>query len=205
MSEEKEDRESRSGEVDLMIRSEPAARRVKPIPTLDDLKRLEGELETSSPQEILAWALETYKPRIALACSFGGPSGMVLLDMVTQLDPSTRVFYLDTGLLFAETYALAAEAQRRYGIPLRAVRPGLTLAQQSAQYGDALWARNPDRCCELRKVIPQRKALKGYDAWITGLRRDQASTRRGIAVVEWDSTFGLAKVNPLATWDEGDV
>jgi phosphoadenosine phosphosulfate reductase len=193
------------GEVAWMIRSKPAARRVRPIPALDDLQRLGGQLETASPQEILAWALETYTPRITLACSFGGPSGMALLDMVMRLDPSIRVFYLDTGLLFAETYALAAEAQRRYGITPRAVRPGLTLAQQSAQFGDALWARDPDHCCELRKVIPQRKALKGYDAWITGLRRDQASTRRGIAVVEWDNKFGLAKVNPLATWDERDV
>jgi phosphoadenosine phosphosulfate reductase len=193
------------GSVEVRTRTKPAVRRARPIPTLQDLGRLAHELEAASPQDILAWALDTYKPRITLACSFGGPSGMVLLDMVMQLDPFTQVFYLDTGLLFPETYALAAEAQRRYGITLRAVRPGLTLAQQSTQFGDALWARDPDRCCELRKVIPQREAMKGYDAWITGLRRDQASTRRGIAVVEWDSKFGLAKVNPLAAWDERDV
>jgi phosphoadenosine phosphosulfate reductase len=173
--------------------------------TPDDLERAARELEYCSPQEILTWALAIYRPHIVLACSFGGPSGMILLDMLMQMEPTIPVFYLDTGLLFPETYALVAEVAQRYGIAPRPVRPQLTLAQQAAQYGEALWARDPDRCCELRKVFPQREALKGFDAWITGLRRDQAVTRRTIAVVEWDSKFGLAKVNPLARWAEREV
>lgn len=174
-------------------------------PVGEALAGVAQKLEGRSPHDILAWALQTYAPRIILACSFGGPSGMALLDMVMRLDSSIPVFYLDTGLLFPETYALVEEAARRYGIAPRAVRPGLSVEQQAEQYGDALWARDPDRCCDLRKVVPQREALAGYDAWITGLRRDQSSTRAATSVVRWDAKFGLAKVSPLASWSEREV
>jgi phosphoadenosine phosphosulfate reductase len=170
-----------------------------------ELDQIAQELEELSPQEILAWAIDTYRPRITLACSFGGPSGMVLLDMVMQVAPDTPVFYLDTDFLFLETHQLIAEAKRKYGINLQAVRPQLTVVQQAAEYGEALWERDPDRCCELRKVIPQREALRDFDAWITGLRRDQASTRKATPVVAWDNKFGLAKIAPLARWDERAV
>jgi len=180
----------------LTVRQQPAA---------PELERLAHELDESAPREILRWALDTYRPRITLACSFGGASGMVLLDMVMDLDPSVPVFYLDTRLLFPETYDLAARAAQRYGIAPRAIQPALTVTQQAAAHGDALWAREPDRCCALRKVAPQREALRGFDAWITGLRRDQSSTRQATPVLQWDHTFGLAKVNPLARWDERAV
>ena len=175
------------------------------VPSRDDLAEIGEELEGSLPQDILRWALATYAPRITLACSFGGPSGMALLDMALRLDPSIPVFYLDTGLLFPETYALVAEVSAHYGITPRAVRPGISVAQQAKRHGDALWERDPDRCCELRKVRPQQRALKGFDAWITGLRRDQSSTRRVTPVVQWDAKFGLAKISPLAEWTEREV
>lgn len=175
------------------------------LPAGEELAGVAQELEGRSPQDILAWALQTYGPRITLACSFGGPSGMALLDMAMRLDSSVSVFYLDTGLLFPETYALVEVAARRYGIAPRAVRPGLSVEQQAEQYGDGLWARDPDRCCDLRKVVPQREALAGYDAWITGLRRDQSSTRAATPLVQWDAKFGLAKVSPLASWSEREV
>ena len=175
------------------------------LPERDDLPRFAAELEASTPREILAWALETYTPRITLACSFGGPSGMVLLDMVMELDTTVPVFYLDTRFLFPETYALVKEASRRYNITPRPLRPGISVARQAEQYGDELWARDPDRCCEIRKVIPQQRALKHFDAWITGIRRDQSSTRRATPVVEWDAKFGLAKISPLANWSEREV
>ncbi len=174
-------------------------------PQQQTLNQLAQEMEGWSPQEILTWAIQTYRPRLTLACSFGGPSGMVLLDMVMQLAPDTPVFYLDTGFLFPETYRLAEVAAARYGITPIAVRPALGAAEQAAQYGEALWTRDPDRCCELRKVLPQREALKGFDAWISGLRRDQAATRRTTPAVQWDQKFGLVKINPLATWDERSV
>jgi len=174
-------------------------------PTRDDLERVAGALEGSAPEEILRWALDAYRPRITLACSFGGPTGMVLLDMVMRLAPETPVFYLDTGLLFPETYALVERASTRYGIAPRLLRPALTVTEQGAVHGDALWARDPDRCCAIRKVAPQREALRGFDAWITGLRRDQSSTRRAAPIVQWDVKFDLAKVNPLVDWDEKAV
>lgn len=177
----------------------------KTQPRSDDLDQLAQDLEERSPQEILAWAIDTYRPRITLACSFGGPTGMVLLDMVMQIAPDTPLFYLETGFLFPETHQLIEEAQRKYGISPQAIQTQLTVAQQAAEYGEALWERDPDRCCELRKVIPQRELLKGFDAWITGLRRDQASTRKATPVVAWDNKFGLAKIAPLARWDERAV
>ena len=180
-------------------------RTTRALPDRDDLARLAGELEGRAPEDILAWALRTYRRRITLACSFGGPSGMVLLDMVMRLDRRVPVFYLDTDLLFPETYALVEEVSRRYNIAPIAVRPGLSVGTQAARHGEALWARDPDRCCELRKVTPQREALARYDAWITGLRRDQSATRRATPVAQWDEKFGLAKINPLAAWSERDV
>jgi phosphoadenosine phosphosulfate reductase len=171
----------------------------------DELQRIAEKLEGRPAEEILRWSLDRYGESIVLACSFGGPTGMVLLDMVMAMAPRTPVFYLDTGLLFPETYALAAEAGRRYGITPLAVQPELTVPQQAVAHGEALWARNPDQCCALRKVAPQRQALQGYGAWITGLRRDQADTRRATPVVGWDAKFGLAKIAPLATWSEEEV
>jgi phosphoadenosine phosphosulfate reductase len=158
-----------------------------------------------TPQEVLAWAFAQYSPDIVLACSFGGASGMALLDMSVKLNPAVQVFYLDTGFLFPETYALVAESVRRYGIAPVAIQPLLTPQAQAARYGEALWRRDPDLCCRLRKVDPNRRALEGRRAWITGIRRDQTGSRRQSQVVEWDTQFGLVKVNPLAGWTEAQV
>ena len=177
----------------------------RPAFTQDELAHLASEWESRSPQEILAWALDTFRQRITLACSFGGPTGMVLLDMVMRLDTSVPVFYLDTGFLFPQTYELVEVVARKYGITPRAVQPAITPEGQAMRYGEALWARDPDRCCQVRKAMPQREALRGFDAWITGLRRDQAQTRRAAPVVAWDAKFDLVKLAPLAAWTERDV
>lgn len=171
----------------------------------EDLARVAAELEGRSPQDIIAWAVQEFAPEIALACSFGGISGMALLDMAVRIEPRIEVFYLDTELLFPETYAVRDRAAERYGIRPVGYRSRLTLEEQAQRYGDALWSRDPDRCCELRKVEPNRRALAGKRAWISGLRRDQSPTRKATPVVEWDAKFGLVKVNPLAAWTERDV
>jgi phosphoadenosine phosphosulfate reductase len=163
------------------------------------------DLEGAAAHEIIKWGLEAYPSRIALACSFGGPTGSVILDLTMQIDSSTTVYYLDTGFLFPETHALIARVSERYGISPVCVSPSLTVEDQSAQYGDALWERDPDGCCDLRKVQPQRAFLANFDAWITGIRRDQAVTRTDVPVVQWDARFGLVKINPLAKWDEAAV
>ena len=155
-------------------------------------------LAGADPQTVLRWALQQYRPRIVLACSFGGPSGMVLLDMVMELDRTTPVYYLDTGLLFPQTYELVERVSARYNIVPHAVRTALSVEAQSAQYGNTLWSREPDACCSLRKVEPQRAFLAEYDAWITGLRRNQSRSRAQTPVVAWDAQFKLAKIAPLA-------
>ena len=157
-------------------------------------------------ERVLDEALATYRGKIALACSFGGPAGMVLLDLVVARDRSVPVYYLDTGLLFESTYALVDRVRERYGIEPIAVRPELTVAQQAARFGEALWARDPDACCALRKVEPQRAFLAGYDAWITGIRRDQSSSRANAQTISRDvNAGGIAKIAPLADWTSADV
>jgi phosphoadenosine phosphosulfate reductase len=162
-------------------------------------------LEDAQPREILRWALQAYSPRVVLACSFGGPTGIVALDLLMKLDRTTPVYYLDTGLLFPETYDLIERVAAKYGIDPLPVKPALTIDEQNAAFGQALWERDPDACCSLRKLEPQSDFLAGYDAWITGIRRDQTASRREAPVVQWDAQFGLVKVNPFARWDEAMI
>ena len=176
-----------------------------PTASPDHLREAAERLEGRAPEEILGWALATYGTRVALACSFGGPTGMVLLDLALRLESRLPVFYLDTGLLFPETYALVEAASIRYGITPIPVRTALSVDEQAAAHGPALWSREPDRCCDLRKVRPQRAFLKDYAAWVTGVRRDQAATRRATPVLSWDEQGGLAKIAPLAGWSEREV
>jgi len=169
------------------------------IAALSDIAR---GLEQAAPEQILEWALHEYRDRIALACSFGGPTGLVALDMALAMDSSVTVYYLDTDLLFPQTYALIERVSKRYGISPIAVASELSLEEQSELYGEALWKRNPDRCCELRKVEPQARFLQDYAAWITGVRRDQTRDRLSTPVVQWDQRFELVKVSPFVSWDE---
>ncbi|WP_170086727.1 phosphoadenylyl-sulfate reductase [Kyrpidia spormannii] len=161
-------------------------------------------LEGCPPEEILEWALKRFSPRIALACSFG-VEDVVLVDMATRILPHVQIFYLDTGLLFPETYEVRDRVVDRYRPNLRRVTPQLDLRQQAAEYGEALWTRDPNTCCRLRKVEPLRDVLAEQDAWVTGIRREQSPTRAGAKVVEVDRKFGLIKVNPLAGWDSRQV
>lgn len=162
-----------------------------------------GTLEVCPPQEILASAAERYGPRITFATGFGA-EGCVLIDMMARRKLPVDLFTLDTGVLFPETYQLWRRLEARYGVTIRAVRPSFTLEEGRTVY-DRLWERDPDKCCELRKVIPLRAQLRGFDAWITAIRRDQTPERAGAKVVEWDGKFGLVKVNPLAAWSSQDV
>jgi phosphoadenosine phosphosulfate reductase len=174
-------------------------------PTAAELKAASAQLEGAEPQEILRWAAREYQPGLTLACSFGGPSGMVLLDMVMGIDKSVEVFYLNTDFLFSETYRLRDVAAAKYGFEPVGYVSLLTPSEQAAKHGDELWARDPDACCAIRKVEPNHRALAGKRAWISGIRRDQSKTRGDIDIVQWDEQFELVKVNPLATWTEAQV
>ncbi len=156
------------------------------------------------PQELLQSARETFGEGVVLATGFG-LSGIVLMHMVSQLQPGIPVFYLQTDLLFAETLALRDKLTAQLGINFVEVHCGLSLAEQSRQYGEALWERTPDKCCHLRKVVPLRRYLADKQAWITGIRRDQSPTRANIPLVGWDAANQLVKLNPLAGWTRQQV
>lgn len=175
--------------------------------TSPDFKTLSDSFEAKSPQDLLGYAIETYHPKIVLACSFGAED-VVLVDMVHRINPSVPLFYLDTDFLFPETYATRDRVIEQYGLkPTQVLQVKSLLApqKQAASYGDALWTSNPDQCCQMRKVEPLTRVLQGYDAWITGIRRDQAPSRADAGLVEWDQKFCLVKVNPLARWSWADV
>jgi phosphoadenosine phosphosulfate reductase len=154
---------------------------------------------------IVARTVDTFPGHVALSVSFGGASGMALLDLALQVDRSIRVFFVDTELLFPETYALVRRVEERYGINVEAVKPRLTVAQQNAVRGDALWARDPDACCAARKVEPLHRYLADVDAWMTGVRREQSSTRSALPITGWNEANTVVKVAPLADWTRDDV
>jgi phosphoadenosine phosphosulfate reductase len=171
----------------------------------DALHALSDHFETARPEKILSWALESFGRRdVALATGFG-VEGCVLVSMLAETDRSARIFYLDTDVLFAETYALRDRLAEKYGVTFERWATDLTLERQASQYGARLWEREPDQCCRLRKVEPLRRGLGGLRAWITAIRRDQSDARRNIGIVEWDEKFGLVKINPLARWSASDV
>jgi phosphoadenosine phosphosulfate reductase len=172
-----------------------------------DLKAWNDSFESKSPQDVLAAAIERYAPNIVLACSFGAED-VVLVDMVHRLNPNVPLFYLDTDFLFPETYTTRDRIIQQYDLKpaqVLQIKSLLTPARQAEEYGEALWGKEPDRCCQLRKVEPLTRVLNGFDAWITGIRRDQAPSRAHAGVIEWDQRFNLAKVNPLARWTWTDV
>jgi phosphoadenosine phosphosulfate reductase len=146
-------------------------------------------------RELLAWALEAFHPKLALACSFQKEEA-VLLDLLFEIEPDARVFALDTGVLFEETYEVWRAVEERYGTVIEAWR---------GEWVEGLWASDPAHCCHLRKVEPLGRALAPLDAWITGLRREQSPTRANARKLEWDEGHGLWKLNPLADWTEKDV
>lgn len=155
-------------------------------------------------EDVLIWMANRYRPEVVVACSFG-VEDCLLVDMLSRHAPDVGVFYLDTQLLFPETYATRDRLIARYGIrPIR-VLPRQDPEEQAASHGPALWSRQPDLCCQLRKVQPLETFLATQRAWITGIRREQSPTRANAPYVSWDSRFGLAKGNPLAAWPEQAV
>jgi phosphoadenosine phosphosulfate reductase len=192
------------------LRSERRLERSYVLPGSEELAREAERLEDARPEEILEWGLAVYGEGLTLSVSFGGAEGMILLDMLARITdaadvPKIRVFTLDTGFLFEETVRFREEAMQRYDLPLEVVRPRLTVAEQVALYGEELYSCKPDICCRIRKVEPQKRALEGYDAWVTGIRRDQTLRRAGTPVVQWEERFGVAKISPLAAWDAEKV
>ena len=169
------------------------------IDLLQEIELQQDEAERSTAEELLRWASDRFRSRMAVASSFGGDA-VVLIDIAVRNVKNLRVFTLDTDFLFPETYELIERVQDRYGIQVERTRPDLSPAQQAARHGEALWSREPNLCCQIRKVDPLKVKVAELDAWISGIRRDQTASRASARKLEWDAHFGLVKLNPLADW-----
>ena len=183
------------------------------VPFLDEeaawVRDAADRFEGARAEELLAWSLDTFYPRIAISAA-GGVDGLALLDMAWRINPDVRVFTLDTGRLPPETYALFEEIRERYGINVEFEVPnGRDVAKLTTAYGPNLMYRSVDlriACCNVRKVEPLKRKLATLDAWIAGLRREQWVSRSNIAKVELDREHGnIVKLNPLADWSLDEV
>ncbi len=156
-----------------------------------------ADLDGASAEEVVRWAFDTFGDDICVASSM---QDAVLVHLAAAARPGVPVVFLDTGYHFAETIGTRDAVAAAYPITLLNVTPRQSVAEQDAEHGAALYARDPDRCCALRKVAPLEQALAPYAAWMTGIRRDDAPTRDGVPVVQWDAKRSMVKVNPLAAW-----
>jgi phosphoadenosine phosphosulfate reductase len=160
--------------------------------------------ELWTPQHTLDWAFETFGNSVAISSAFGA-EGMVLIDMASRVRKDFKLFTVDTEFLFPETYNLMDRIEEKYGVAIERVYSALSPDEQVRLHGEALWSRNPDQCCNLRKVEPLRRKLGELNAWITSIRRDQTSARSSARRIEWDSKFGLVKINPIVDWSSKQV
>ena len=165
-------------------------------------ERAAGDLAGAPAEEVIRWAADSFGDRVCVTSSM---TDAVLIHLASAVCPGIDVLFLDTGYHFAETIGTRDAAEAVYPIHLINVTPSRTVAEQEAELGPRLYGRNPDLCCYLRKVEPLERALAGYDAWITGVRRDETSQRRGTAVVEWDGRREMIKVNPIVGWSQRQV
>ncbi|MFN2495271.1 MAG: phosphoadenylyl-sulfate reductase [Pseudonocardiaceae bacterium] len=165
-------------------------------------QRAGRELEGAPAEEIMRWAVQTFGTRFVVASSM---QDAVLVHLAARVAPGVDVLFLDTGYHFAETIGTRDAVAAAYDVNLINVLPRQTVAEQDAEYGPKLHDRNPDLCCALRKVEPLERALAGYDAWATGVRRVDAPTRADTPVVSYDAKRGKVKVAPMATWSDADV
>lgn len=168
-------------------------------------ERLNASLQGRTPEEVLRYFLAEYKGAVGLASSLG-IEDQVLTDMICRIDASTRIFTLDTGRLFPETYSLIERTNMTYGIRIEVFFPDFrSVEKMVAQHGMNLFYESIEKrrlCCHVRKLEPLKRAFAGLKVWICGLRREQSVTRAGDRLVEWDEANGLLKVNPLIDWTE---
>jgi phosphoadenosine phosphosulfate reductase len=163
----------------------------------------ETEVEALTAEEVLGWANDAFGDRLCLTCSWQKQSS-VLVHMASELGLDVDVIELDTHLFFKETYETRERLVRRYSLSL--IRPEIvTIAEQHRREGPNLWEREADRCCHIRKVEPLLRALEPYDAWVSGIRRDQSPSRAGVRKVERSERYRVWKIQPLADWNEDDV
>ena len=159
----------------------------------------------NNPIELLKWINNNLPNEKVIMGTGFGPPGIVLLDMLFKVTSDISVFYIDTGFLFDQTYDLKDKIQEKYGFQFIRLSTELTPEMQAKQYGDALWEKNPDSCCNIRKVTPLKTALEDYDIWITGIRKKQTQVRNQSDLIEFESRFEVIKINPLINWTHDEV
>ncbi len=176
--------------------------------TKEQLAAWQQELRTAEPPAVLQWAVARFGERLAFATSLGAED-QALTAMVAATTPRLRCFTLDTGRLHPETYELLARTQERFGVRIEVMFPDATQVEEMVRtHGINLFyesVAHRQRCCGVRKLAPLRRALAGLDAWVVGLRREQAVTRQDLQVVDWDEANGLVKVAPLWNWTQDQV
>ena len=160
-------------------------------------ERAQRELAGAPAERILRWAFTTFGDGVVVASSMGDT---VLAHLASRVWPGVNVLFLDTGYHFPETLGTADAVESTYDVTLLRVRPAQTVAEQDAEFGAELFARDPNLCCARRKVEPLQRTLTGYELWFTGVRREEAPTRTATPFIGWDEKNGLVKVNPLAAW-----
>lgn len=159
------------------------------------------DFDKASPQEILEWACDKYK-NICLATSFGKDS-TALIHMIRQFRHDIHFVFINTGLAFGETFTFIDKLRQAWRFNVVEVKPSMSVADQVKEFGPELFKTDPAKCCSIRKVEPMARVLPIYDAWITGLRRDESEFRKDILVIK--TTGELTKINPLANWTEHEV
>lgn len=178
--------------------------------TYQNWKQVSGDFtyddETKGARSVLEWAYGNYpEGEIVYASSFGAEA-IVLIDLIQQIKPDAHIVFLDTGLHFPETYEVIDQIQARFpSLRIEKKEPELSLDEQAAQHGSALWLRDPNQCCNIRKVIPLQKTLTAKQAWISGLRREQSPTRANTEFLNKDEKFRNIKICPLIHWSWDDV
>jgi phosphoadenosine phosphosulfate reductase len=161
-----------------------------------------AELDGASAEELLAWTDEHFGGRYVVASNM---QDAVLVDLAAKVRPGVDVLFLDTGYHFVETIGTRDAVEAVYDVNVVNVTAENSVAKQDELFGKELFAREPNECCRMRKVEPLGKALRGYSAWVTGIRRVEAPTRANAPLISWDKAFGLVKINPLATWSDDDM
>ena len=168
----------------------------------DLVSHVGAELELAPAEHIIEWAVATFGERFCITSSMGDA---VLAHLASQVAPGIDVVFLDTGYHFVETIGTRDAVDATLDVNLLTITPRQTVAEQDATYGRDVYKTDPDLCCKLRKVQPLEEGLKGYQAWATGLRRDESPTRANTPVVGWDEKRRKVKISPIAKWSQDDV
>ena len=174
----------------------------------EKIDQLNQQFEGQSPDVVLQYFLSGYTGKIALSSSLS-IEDQVLTDLIVKIDPSTRIFTLDTGRLFPETYSLIDKTNIKYDIHLEVLFPDYTEVEKMVkEEGINLFYKGIDQrraCCRVRKLDPLKRAFQGLEVWVCGLRKEQSVTRQAVKLIEWDENNGLIKLNPLINFSEDEV